>query len=162
MYSKRMSLSLLLSSVCRCSWMRLQQSTLRTWGVVNIGQFRVGRTTTLAPSLVRWRRQWRHHAAFLLSEIWIGVGSETLRCLITSRHSEVARSVTSALHVLFSGGAGIITWVLWNITVYSSPCQHPRITRQEKQYLASSTGVTSSITQVRNYARYTNASCVAR
>jgi hypothetical protein len=55
---------------------------------------------------------------------------------------------------LVLGGVGIVSWIFWNIFVYSSPDQHPRISRREKEYIAASTGIKNAIVQVSQWVFY--------
>ena len=38
----------------------------------------------------------------------------------------------------FTGGSGIVWCILWAFLVYDSPSQHPRISKEEKEYIESS------------------------
>ena len=42
------------------------------------------------------------------------------------------------------GGFSLIWYVLWLFFVYDSPMHHPRISRQERDFIYSSMGVTNS------------------
>jgi ACS family sodium-dependent inorganic phosphate cotransporter-like MFS transporter 5 len=39
-----------------------------------------------------------------------------------------------------TGIAGLIFWIMWNLLVFSSPDEHPRISESERTYIKSSTG----------------------
>ena len=44
------------------------------------------------------------------------------------------------MNVSFAGGISAIWFLLWTFTTYSSPDQHPRIGKKEKDYIMKNIG----------------------
>jgi len=48
--------------------------------------------------------------------------------------------MNSNMFVFTSGSVGILWFIVWTILVYDKPADHPRISKEEKDYILSSIG----------------------